>query len=56
MGVTVELTRMYLGEKAGQKLLAEFNKVGIDAVDTTSFTMRGGLNCDAKAAKTLFER
>jgi len=48
MGVSVELTRMYLGEEAGKKLLAEINKVGIGQVDLTTFTMRGGLNCDTK--------
>lgn len=48
MGVSAELTRLYLGEKAGQKLLAEINKVGINEVDLTIFTMHGGLNCDTK--------
>lgn len=70
MGVSVALTRMYLGDKAEQKLMAEINKVGIQDFDATTFTMRGGLNCDtkvktcwtnrfdkkvdAKATKTLF--
>lgn len=48
MGVSVALTRMYLGEKAEQKLMAEINKVGIQDFDATTFTMRGGLTCDAK--------
>jgi hypothetical protein len=48
MGVSVALTKMYLGEKAEQKLMAEINKVGIQDFDATTFTMRGGLNCDTK--------
>ena len=48
MGVSVALTKMYLGDKAEQKLMAEINKVGIQDFDATTFTMRGGLNCDTK--------
>lgn len=48
MGVSVALTKMYLGEKAEQKLMAEINKVGIEDFDVTRFTMRGGLTCDTK--------
>ena len=70
MGVSVALTKMYLGDKAEKKLMAEINKVGINDFDATTFTMRGGLTCDtkvktcwtnrydkkvdAKATKTLF--
>lgn len=49
MGVSVALTKMYLGDKAEQKLMAEINKVGIQDFDATRFTMRGGLTCDTKA-------
>lgn len=48
MGVSVALTKMYLGDKAEQKLMAEINKVGVQDFDATTFTMRGGLNCDTK--------
>lgn len=48
MGVSVALTKMYLGDKAEAKLMAEINKVGIQDFDATTFTMRGGLNCDTK--------
>jgi hypothetical protein len=48
MGVSVALTKMYLGDKAEQKLMAEINKVGIQDFDATTFTMRGGLTCDTK--------
>ncbi|AXS79452.1 YcgJ family protein [Dechloromonas sp. HYN0024] len=48
MGVSVALTKMYLGDKAEQKLMAEINKVGLQDFDATTFTMRGGLNCDTK--------
>ena len=48
MGVSVALTKMYLGDKAEQKLMAEINKVGVQDFDATSFTMRGGLTCDTK--------
>lgn len=48
MGVSVALTKMYLGEQAEKKLMAEINKVGIQDFDATTFTMRGGLTCDTK--------
>ncbi len=48
MGVSVALTKMYLGDQAEAKLMAEINKVGIQDFDATTFTMRGGLNCDTK--------
>ena len=48
MGVSVALTKMYLGEKAERNLMAEINKVGIQDFDMTTFTMRGGLTCDTK--------
>lgn len=48
MGVSVALTKLYLGDKAEQKLMAEINKVGVQDFDATTFTMQGGLNCDTK--------
>lgn len=48
MGVSVALTKMYLGDKAEAKLMAEINKVGVQDFDATTFTMSGGLNCDTK--------
>ncbi len=48
LGVSVELTKMYLGEKAAKKLMAEINNVGIQDFDASSFTMQGGLTCDTK--------
>ena len=70
MGVSVGLTKMYLGDKAEKKLMAEINKVGLEDFDATTFTMSGGLTCetkkntcwtsrnrdkvDSKATKTLF--
>lgn len=48
MGVSVGLTKLYLGEKAEQKLMAQINEVGIQNFDATNFTMRGGLTCDTK--------
>lgn len=69
-GVSVALTKMYLGAAAETKLMAEINKVGLQDFDAGTFTMRGGLNCkvtekkcwtdkysgkvDAKATKVLF--
>jgi hypothetical protein len=47
-GVSVALTKMYLGDKAQSKLMVEINKVGIQDFDATTFTMRGGLTCDTK--------
>lgn len=48
MGVSVALTKLYLGDKAEQKLMAEINKVGVQDFDATTFTMSGGLTCDVK--------
>jgi hypothetical protein len=47
MGVSLGLTKVYLGDKAEQKLMATINKVGSDAFNPKSFTMTGGLTCDA---------
>lgn len=48
MGVSVALTKMYLGDKAEQKLMAQIDEVGIQNFDATKFSMRGGLTCDTK--------
>jgi hypothetical protein len=48
MGVSVALTKMYLGDEAEQKLMAEINKVGVQDFDATTFTMSGGLTYDTK--------
>ena len=69
-GISVALTKRYLGDKAETKLMAEINKVGMQDFDPTWFTMSGGLTCktkekmcwttrlqekvDRKAMKTLF--
>lgn len=69
-GVSVALTKMYLGDKAEAKLMASIKSVGISDFDPTEFTMTGGLTChtkekmcwttrlrekpDTKAMKTLF--
>jgi hypothetical protein len=46
MGVSVALTRLYLGERAEKKLMAEINKVGLADFDATTFTLSGGLTCE----------
>ncbi len=56
MGVSVALTKMYLGDKAEAKLMAEINKVGVQDFDATTFTMRGGLNCDTKVKTSWTNR
>lgn len=69
-GVSVALTKMYLGDKAQAKLMAQINAVGLESFDASTFTMSGGLTCktkektcwtsriankvDAKATKVLF--
>ena len=69
-GVSVALTKMYLGDKAEAKLMATIREVGLESFDASEFTMTGGLTChtkeklcwttrlrekqDAKAMKTLF--
>ncbi len=69
-GVSVALTKMYLGDKAEAKLMARIKEIGLEYFDPTEFTMTGGLTChtkeklcwttrlreklDPKAIKTLF--
>ena len=71
-GVSVALTKMYLGDKAEAKLMTTIKSVGISDFDGTEFTMTGGLTChtkekmcwttrlrekpDTKAMKTLFDK
>lgn len=47
-GVSVGMTELILGKKAGKKLMDEISKVGVDSFDGTNFTMSGGLTCDTK--------
>lgn len=47
-GVSVALTKLYLGAKAEQKLMTQINEVGLQNFDATTFTMLGGLSCDTK--------
>jgi hypothetical protein len=44
-GVSLGITRMYLGAAAETRLMAEINKVGLNDFDAGTFTMRGGLTC-----------
>ncbi len=69
-GVSLAITRMYLGPAAEAHLMAEINKVSLKDFDAGTFTMRGGLTCkvtektcwtsklgdkvDAKATHVLF--
>jgi hypothetical protein len=48
MGVSLGITRLYLGEVAERNLMAEINKVGIQSFDASTFTMHGDLTCDVK--------
>lgn len=48
-GVSVALTRMYLGDKAEKNLMEQINKVGINDFDATTFTLSDGIYCDCKA-------
>lgn len=47
-GVSVALTKMYLGDKAQTKLMAQINAVGLDSFDASTFSMSGGLTCNAR--------
>ena len=71
MGVSLGLTKLYLGEKAEKNLMTQINKVGSDSFNPKIFTMSGGLTCDTdkkqcwtsklgdkphdRATKTLFK-
>lgn len=48
-GVSVALTKMYLGDKAEKNLMDQINKVGIKDFDATTFTLSDGIYCDCKA-------
>jgi Fels-1 Prophage Protein-like len=45
MGVSVALTRLYLGARAESRLMEMINKVGVENFDPSIFTMSGGLTC-----------
>ena len=48
MGVSLGLTKLYLGEQVERNLLTKIQKVGSDPFDPTIFTMSGGLTCNTK--------
>ena len=48
-GVSVALTKMYLGDKAEKNLMDQINKVGIKDFDASTFTLSDGITCDCKA-------
>lgn len=72
MGVSVALTKLYLGQQAEYKLMDQIRKVGLESFDASAFTMSTGLTCkvaqatcwtdsnggkvDKKATKLLFDR
>jgi hypothetical protein len=47
-GVSVALTKMYLGAKAEAHLMEQIKKCGKD-FDATTFTLSDGIHCDCKA-------
>ena len=47
-GLSVAMTKMYLGAKAEKNLMEQINKGGKD-FDATTFTMSDGIYCDCKA-------
>jgi hypothetical protein len=48
-GISMALTKLYLGEPAEQKMMAEINKVGLDDFDATRFVLTDGVACNCKA-------
>jgi hypothetical protein len=48
-GVSVALTKMYLGAKAEKHLMDQINTVGVKDFDATNFTLSDGIACDCKA-------
>ena len=44
-GVSVALTKMYLGDKAEARLMSKIRAVGLDNFDAGTFTMSSGLTC-----------
>lgn len=49
-GISMALTKMYLGEKAQKKLLE------MGEFDTTTFTLTNGVRCEAKARKCTISK
>ena len=50
-GISMGLTKLYLGEEAEQKMMAEINKVGLENFDTSAFVLTNGVACDCKAKR-----
>jgi len=50
-GVSVALTKMYLGEKAEAKLMEQIKAVGLESFDATTFVLTNGVACDTKAKR-----
>jgi Fels-1 Prophage Protein-like len=48
-GISMALTKLYLGEQAEQKMMAEIHKVGLDDFDATTFVLSDGVACNCKA-------
>ena len=52
-GVSVALTKEYLGAKAEKHLMDEINKVGMQDFDATRFTMSDGIACSTTAKQCV---
>jgi hypothetical protein len=50
-GISVALTKMYLGEKAEKKLMSQIGEIGKDSFDPTTFVLTDGVACNTKAKK-----
>ncbi len=48
-GISVALTKMYLGEKAEKKLMDQIKAVGVESFDATTFVLTNGVACSTKA-------
>jgi len=50
-GVSVALTKLYLGEKAEAKLMEQIKSVGLPSFDATTFVLTNGVACNTKAKR-----
>jgi len=47
-GISMDLTKEYLGEKAKRKMMAQINQVGSKNFDATWFTLSKGVSCKSR--------
>ena len=47
-GISMALTKLYLGDKAEEKMMDMIKEVGLENFDATTFTLTNGVHCETK--------